>query len=236
MASAPVFNAARRVRAMVIESSTSRPCAMYRALSAHCQRPRRKRGAGRTGGLAKRIKVRSSANGRAVPALAAAPRSTGDAALAFHPSDRLTSGYGDSTTPDPNSPSTALRGASRSTLARSPTIGAHLRPAPRRDGARLSSRPTPTGSASPKLRRRCGRLARAFSSSPIGARGSRRAWSCQRPRSTCSTASKPLQTRRITRAIGSRRSSATKRSFGAGRRSLRGAAGPRPALCISTPA
>ena len=42
-----------------------------------------------------------------------------------------------------------------------------------------SSRPTLTGSASPKPRRRCGPRARASSSSPISARGSRRGGRCR---------------------------------------------------------
>ena len=61
-------------------------------------------------------------------------------------------------------------------------LARRLRAAPRPGAAPPSSRPTLTGPASPKPRRRCGPRARASSSSPISTRGSRRGGRCRRRR------------------------------------------------------
>ena len=210
----------------------ARCIALKRTLPATAAKTRRLQ----NGRVAKRIKVRSSANGRAVPALAAAPRSTGDAALAFHPSDRLTSGYGDSrrqtrTRPRPRSGAPHDRPwRARRQLARTcgPRRAGTVRG--RRQGQRLRGRPRRScagavGGWRARFLRRP--LERGGRGAPGPARG--RDLRAQRPRNDCRPGG-------LRAPSASRRSSATKRSFGAGRRSLRGAAGPRPALCISTPA
>ncbi len=130
------------------------------------------------------------------------------------PRGRLTSGYGDSE-PKNASAGGPCRARERAGAASdrprraSPTTGARLPAAPRPGDAPPSSRPMLTGSASPKLRRRCGLQARASSSSPISARGSRRGARCRlRLRSTCSTASRAGPSRRIMQSTGLRLRSA----------------------------